>query len=92
MRPFKTVRSKVVAIAGDPTRGWGPADPDDLCAVEVPFNFSITSDGNVNFLLAYCSEDGQYAADNWHATMDEAVSFASAVFGIDPSEWQVSQR
>lgn len=88
MPPFKTVRSRVVAIAGDPTRGWAAADPDDLSAMEVPFDFSITSDGNANFLLVYRSVDGQYAADTWHETIEEAVSCASRTFGIEPSEWK----
>ena len=92
MRSFKTVRSRLVVIAGDPTRGWGPADPDDLSAVGVAFNFDITSDGNVNFLLVYSSVDGKYAADNWHETIDEAMSFASEIFGIEASEWQISPQ
>jgi len=92
MSSFRTVRSIGVVIAGDPARGWGPADPDDLCAVDVPFNFDISSDGNANSLLVYSSVDGKYAADNWHETMEEAVSFASEVFGIKASEWQISPQ
>jgi len=88
MRPLRTVLSRVVAIAGDPTRGWGPADPDDLSATEVPFNFVITSDGNANFLLLYGSTDGKYAADTWHETIEEAVTCAQQTFGVEPGEWQ----
>jgi hypothetical protein len=92
MSPFRIIRSRVIAVAGDPTRGWGPADPDDLSAEEVPFDFSITSDGNANFLLVYRSVDGRYAADDWHETMDDALSYAFKVFGIEPGEWQGSQQ
>lgn len=43
-------------IAGEPNSGWSPADPDDLNAREVEFSFSITTDGNANWLLLLCVE------------------------------------
>lgn len=87
MSPITSIPKCIVRISGEPNSGWSGADLDDLNAVEMEFNFAITSDGNKNFLLVYHSADGRYAADSWHETVEEALDCAKASFGIEPSEW-----
>lgn len=78
---------RLVRITGEPNSGWSAADPDDLNAREVEFDFRVTSDGNQNYLLIYESSDRQYCADSWHETIDQAIACAQALFGIEPGEW-----
>ena len=87
MTVFASIARRPVRIAGEPNSGWSPADPDDLNAREVEFSFSITTDGNANWLLLYASSDGRYAADMWHETVEEAMAAAEASFGVQPGEW-----
>ena len=74
-------------VAGSPRRGWGPADADDLAARVLPFRFDITDDGGGHFLLIYESLDGEFCADTWHASLEEAFAAAHDSFGIARSEW-----
>lgn len=87
MKSYAIIASRVVRILGHPNSGWSAADLDDDNALELAFRFEITDDGNQGFLLAYQSLDGRYAADSWHATLDEALALVEASFGITPAEW-----
>ncbi|MGQ3054139.1 MAG: hypothetical protein ACT6S0_20355 [Roseateles sp.] len=87
MQTYATIERRVVRILGHPNSGWSPADPDDDNALEIEFRFAVTGDGNKGFLLVYQSSDGRYAADSWHATMEEAFDVAQASYGITRSEW-----
>ncbi len=89
MKSYASIASRVVRILGHPNSGWSPADPDDDNALEIEFRFEITDDGHKNFLLVYQSLDGRYAADSWHATMEEALACVEEAYGITPSEWVV---
>jgi len=82
-----SVPRRLVRITGEPNSGWSAADPDDLNAVEMEFDFFVTSDGDANYLLVYESIDGRYCADTWHETVEEAKRCAKEAFGLEFEEW-----
>jgi hypothetical protein len=82
-----SVSKRLVRIAGEPNSGWSAADPDDLNAAELEFNFFVTSDGGSNYLLVYRSVDARYSADTWHETIEDAMACANEAFGIEFDEW-----
>ena len=87
MKVFASVPSRLVTIAGQPNSGWSSADEGTPGSFELEFRFQVTDDGGENYLLVYSSLDGRYAADSWHATLQEALAVAEEQFGIEAREW-----
>lgn len=88
MKRFASIDNRPTFIRGHPHSGWSRAKASDPGAKSLPFNFEITDDGAGNFLFVSCSTDNAFAADSWHATLDEAYRVAEEQFGIQRSEWK----
>jgi hypothetical protein len=86
-RKFASIPSRRITIAGHPDSGWSSADEGTPGSFDIEFRFDVTDDGGGNFLLVYSSLDGRYAADSWHASLDEALGAAEDQFGIERGEW-----
>ena len=76
-------------IAGSRKSGWWVEDRPD--AEVLPFHFSIQDDGAGHCLLVYASLDGRFAADSWHATLEDAYETAEEL-GIARSAWTVQPK
>jgi hypothetical protein len=87
VKSYATIASRRVRIAGYPHSGWSAAEPADPDSFELDFRFSVTDDGNANYILAYSSHDNRYAADTWHETLEDAFACAHEDFGIERTEW-----
>jgi hypothetical protein len=86
MKSFAIIPSRRTRIVGYPS-GWRPALAGEADAIELDFRFEITDDGTGNFLFAYSSPDRSYAADSWHATLEEAYACALESYGIERADW-----
>ncbi len=87
MKVFASIRNRPTWITGWPHSGWRGALPSERGAKELPFGFDITDDGGGNFLLVSFSDDGVYAADGWHPTLEEAYEAAKEQYQVNRSEW-----
>ncbi|XHS79497.1 hypothetical protein ACFJGW_05850 [Burkholderiaceae bacterium UC74_6] len=87
MQTYAQIPSRTLLIAGHPNSAWSIADEGTPGSFETEFTFRITSAGGNGYLLVYASLDGGYAADSWHASIEEAYAVASEQFGIERSEW-----
>lgn len=87
MKIFAHIQGHSVTIAVHPGSGWSTADEGTPGSFDLEFRFEVTDDGNANYLLVYSSLDGQYSADSWHETLEEAFACAEELFGISPEEW-----
>jgi len=84
---YATIPVRRVRIAGDQRSGWSAAEPSDSGSFEIDFRFTVTDDGNANYLLVYSSHDNMYFADTWHETLEGALDAAREEFGIEHGEW-----
>jgi len=87
MQTFAQIPRRRLLIAGHPNSGWSIADEGTPGSFELEFDFRITGDGGAGYLLIYASLDGQYAADSWHRSFEEACAAADEHFGIERIEW-----
>ena len=87
MKTFASIPNRRLTIAGHPNSGWSGADEGTPGSFELEFEFQVTDDGAGSYLLVYASQDGRFAADTWHETLEEAIAAAQEQFGIEPKEW-----
>lgn len=89
---YATVPVHTLAVLGHPNSGWKVTERGAGDAQELEFTFAIQDDGAGNFLLVYSSLDGQFAADTWHETLEEAYLFAESELGVKRCEWLYRQK
>lgn len=90
MQTFARIENRLVQIGGEQATGWLPnhsAPSLPTVRRDVVFTFTITDDGNKNYLLCYESTDGSRYGDTWHETLAEAMECALTDFGIAEDEW-----
>ena len=82
---FASIPKRVMHVAGVPDLWWfdDAADPQSR---EIAFAFTITDDGNANYLLICESVDKAYFSDTWHETIENAIGAAQRM-GIGRKEW-----
>jgi hypothetical protein len=85
-----SIPMRLMNVRGAPDLWWfcDAADPQSR---EIAFAFTITDDGNVNYLLICESLDKAYFSDTWHETMENAIEAAEQI-GINRKEWFTGRR
>jgi hypothetical protein len=70
--------------------GWSLAPGPSIADASrtVPVTLSIESDGGGGYLLVQ-SPEGFFTADEWFHTIDEALSYAGELYGVEPDDWKV---
>lgn len=82
---FASISKRLMHVGGVPDLWWF-CDAADPQSTGTCFAFTITDDGNVNYLLICESLDKVYFSDTWHETIENAIEAAEHV-GIDRKEW-----
>lgn len=94
MQTFARVENRLLQIGGEQATGWFPdnaAPPLPTARRDVVFTFTVTDDGNKNYLLCCESRDGSLYNDSWHETLAEALEYARTHFGIVDDEWSFDE-
>jgi len=87
---MKQILGHQVIFGGKSHSGWlpqGAAMPNPTPTRDVALNITIEFDGS-GFLLCYASEDGSFANDTWHQTLEDAEQAAVENFGVRDNQWQ----
>lgn len=81
------VPNHILAIIGDPMIGWQVVKQGTIDSRLIEFTLSVQDDGAGHFLLVYSSLNGEFSADTWHETLEEAFGCAESELGVVQTEW-----
>ena len=90
MTVVKQILGHHFTFGGEPHSGWLPdsaTTPRPTPTLEVALNITIEFDGS-GYLLCYASDDGAFANDTWHQTLEDAEQAAVENFGVHSDQWQ----
>ena len=90
MTVVKQILGHHVTLGGEPHSGWlaeGATVPNPTATRDVALNITIEFDGS-GYLLCYASDDGAFANDTWHQTLEDAEQAAVENFGVRFDQWE----
>jgi len=94
MSVVKRISGLQVKIGGEQHTGWlpaGTAEPLPMPVRLLTMDIEIIDEGS-GYLLCYAAREERVYGDTWHATLADAEQAAAEEFGVEASQWFLTEE